>query len=327
MGKNQLLTALSLSIALAALPLLHFEFDIAAIFSIFIGFFVALMEFNKHTRLLQFITLYFNAVVFGLALDQFSYDMPYFTVMFLVIISVITIRMHLHRFMLFTRAMWAEPLLIGGAVFLYVLANQNSMAGWLGWAVPVAPLGYAAYSMVNNIITGIQFSKAEKQPYFAEVGAQAPAFMLTDQEGNLVNINQYRGRKHLLVLFVRGDWCPTTHIMMRKYQKSYARLRQKDVAVVAVSPDPMAVNRELVEKLGIEYKVVADEEQEVAKMFGIGLQDNNFAARYAEGVPMPAAFLIDKNGAVSFATRHNRIGEMISTSDIFQIVGAMPQVI
>lgn len=327
MGKNQLLTALSLSIALAALPLLNFGFDVAAVFSIFIGFFVALTEFNKHTRLLQFLTLYFNAVVFGLALDQFSFNIPYYSAMFIAIIAVITIRMHLNRLMLYTRALWAEPLLLGAAVVLYIFANQNSIAGWLGWTVPVAPLGYAMYSAVNTIITGIQLGRAEKQPYFAVVGSQAPTFMLTDQDGGLVNINQFRGKKHLLVVFVRGDWTPDTHIMLRSYQKNYARFRDKDITIVAVSPDPMAVNREMVEKLGLEYKIVADEQQEVAKMFGVGLQASNFIAAYAEGIPMPAAFLIDKSGAVSYTTRYSRIGEIITPKDIIPIVKALPQTI
>jgi peroxiredoxin len=325
--KNHLLTALALSIGLITLPLIHFQLAVAAVFSMFIGYFVAVMEFRKHTRSFQFITLYFNTLVFGLALDQLSFFIPYFTFMFLMITFVMTIRMHFSRFMLFTRALWAEPLLLGGSIALYVIANLNSNAGWLGWTVPVAPILYSGFDVFGKIIAGIHYSKAEKIPYTAEVGKPAPPFMLTDHDGNLVNINDYKGRKHLLLLFVRGDWCPASHIMLRKYQRSYHRFREKDIAVIAIGPDPMGVNREMVEKLGLEFKVLADEDHEVAKTYGVQLQPNNPVASYNEGIPMPAAFLVDRNGIVLYSSRYDRIGEVTSPADILPIVDALPQTI
>ena len=325
--KNHLLTAFALSIGLIALPLIHFSLEVAAVFSMFIGYFVAVTEFKKHTRSFQFVTLYFNTLVYGLVLDQLSNFVPYFTFMFLTITFVLTIRMHFHKFMLFTRGLWVEPLLMCGAVALYVIANLNSFAGWIGWAVPVAPLLYSGWDVIGKIVTGVQYSKAEKIPYIAEVGKPAPPFMLTDQEGTLININDYKGRKNMLLLFVRGDWCPTCHIMLRTYQRHYQRFRDKDIVVIAIGPDPMGVNREMVEKLGIEYKVLADEDHETAKTYGVQLQPNNPAISYAEGIPMPAAFLIDRNGIILYSSRHDKIGEILNPADIFPIVETLPQTI
>ena len=325
--KNHLLTAFALSIGLLALPLINFSLEVAAVFSMFIGYFVAVMEYKKHTRLFQIITLYFNTLVFGIALDQLSNFIPYFTLMFLAITSVMTIRMHFHKQMLYTRALWMEPLLFAGSVALYIIANTNSFAGWLGWTVPVAPILYSGYDMLGKIITGMQLSRAEKIPYAAEVGTVAPPFMLTDHDGNLVNINDYKGRKHMLLLFMRGDWCPSSHVMLRIYQRSYKQFRDKDVAVIAIGPDPMGVNREMVEKLGLEFKVLADEEHEAARTYGVQLQPNNIIASYNEGIPMPAAFLIDRNGIVLYSSRHNRIGEILSPADIFPIVETLPQAV
>lgn len=325
--KNHLLTAFALSIGLIALPLIHFELEVAAVFSMFIGYFVAVMEFKKNTRSFQFVTLYFNTVVFGLVLDQLSIFIPYFTLMFLALTFVLTVRMHFHRQMLFTRALWVEPLLLLAGIALYVAANMNSIAGWLGWAVPVAPMLYSGFDAIGKMISGMQFLKASKIPYAAEVGKSAPPFMLTDHDGSLTNINDYKGRKNLLILFVRGDWCPASHIIMRIYQKNYQRFREKDVAVVAISPDPMGVNRDMVEKLGIEFKVLADEDHEAAKTFGVQLQPNSLMASYNEGVPMPAAFLVDRNGVVVYASRPDRMGEILYPAHIFPMVETLPQAI
>lgn len=325
--KNHLLTAFALSIGLIALPLIHFELEVAAVFSMFIGYFVAVMEFKKNTRSFQFVTLYFNTLVFGLVLDQLSIFIPYFTLSLLALTLVITIRMHFHRQMLFTRALWIEPLLLCAGIALYVIANINSIAGWLGWAVPVAPMLYCAYDAAGKVVTGVQFLKIGKAPYAAEVGKPTPPFMLTDHDGNLMNINDYKGRKHLLILFVRGDWCPASHIILRNYQRSYQRFREKDIAVMAISPDPMGINREVTEKLGLEYKVLADEDHEAARTFGVQLQPNSIIASYNEGVPMPAAFLVDRNGIVIYSSRPDKIGEILSPADIFPMVDTLPQAI
>lgn len=325
MGKTKLLTALALSIGLVSLPLLHFGIHAAAVFSIFVGYFVALMEFNRHTRLFQIITLYFNALVFGLALDQFSAGLPYFTAMFLALTLSVTVRVHLHRYILLSRVLWAEPLIFGAAVALYVLANNNASADWLGWAAPASFLGYGVYLIAGRIVSGIQVKRAEQVPYSAGLGTSAPPFLLHDQENNLVNINDYKGRMNILLLFVRGDWCPTCHVMLRVYQKLYRKVRDKNIMVMAISPDNVAVNREMAEKLGLEYKVLSDEIQEVANAYGIQLQDNNPGVTYAEGIPMPAAFLIDRNGLVVYASRHDRIGEILKAADIIPIIDAMPQ--
>jgi peroxiredoxin len=326
-SKTRLLTPLALSIGLIALPLIHFDFHVAAVFSIFIGFCVAVTEFYKHTRLLQFITIYFNAIVFGIALDQFSTGLPYFTAMFLMLTFTQTVRMHFHRLLLLSRAIWIEPLFAAGTVALYVIANLNSVSGWLGWTITLVPILYMIYNTIGAVITGVNAARASRKPLSVGVGMPAPHFMLTDHDGNLISMNDYKGRKHILVLFVRGDWCPTCHIMLRTYQKNNRKFRERDVMVVAIGPDPMGVNREMVEKLGLEFKVLADPDHETAHAYGIHLQGNAPLTKYEEGIPMPAAFLIDRNGIIIYSSRHDRIGEILDPADIFPVLESLPQTI
>lgn len=42
-----------------------------------------------------------------------------------------------------------------------------------------------------------------------EVGTPAPPFQLTDHLGRTVSLEQFRGRKHVLLLFYPLDFTPT----------------------------------------------------------------------------------------------------------------------
>ena len=82
--------------------------------------------------------------------------------------------------------------------------------------------------------------------------------------------------------------------------------------IMAIGPDPGGVNRQMVENLGIDYKVLSDEHLETAKQYGIQIPDKTNvpgATQYEEGSPLPASFLIDKNGTVIYTSRPEQPGE------------------
>ena len=91
---------------------------------------------------------------------------------------------------------------------------------------------------------------------------------------------------------------------------------------MAIGPDPVGVNREMVLKLGLEFKVLADEKQRTAMKYGVQLDeyDNDFADTYEEGIPLPASFLVDINGIVRYVSRPDRVGEFLNPGKIFPIL-------
>lgn len=42
-----------------------------------------------------------------------------------------------------------------------------------------------------------------------EIGEQAPEFALKDQFGREVTLKEFRGRRHVLLIFYPLDWTPT----------------------------------------------------------------------------------------------------------------------
>ena len=106
------------------------------------------------------------------------------------------------------------------------------------------------------------------------------------------------------------------------YQKEKERFAAKNVYCMSIGPDPVGTNKEMVERLGLDFSVLADDKQKTAMTYGVQLEeyDNQFAEQYDEGIPLPASFLIDKDGIVRYISRPDKVGEFLNPSLIFPIV-------
>ena len=95
---------------------------------------------------------------------------------------------------------------------------------------------------------------------------------------------------------------------------------------MAIGPDPVGVNRAMVEKLGLDFKVLSDEGQIIAQTYGCRLEDDENlhpvkeSHKYNAGIPLPASFLVDKNGIVRYTSRPDRVGEFLDPAKIFPVL-------
>jgi peroxiredoxin len=86
----------------------------------------------------------------------------------------------------------------------------------------------------------------------------------------------------------------------------------------------------MVIKLGLDYKVLSDENQVTATRYGCRLDDiDNMhpvsdAHQYEGGIPLPASFLVDKKGIVRYISRAERVGEFLNPSTIFAVLETLP---
>ena len=87
--------------------------------------------------------------------------------------------------------------------------------------------------------------------YKVQVGHPAPDFELPDQTGALVRLSDHRGKHPVLLIFVRDDWCPGCHIMLRTYERNSLRFMEKGVHVVGIAPADIGVNKDMVQRIGV----------------------------------------------------------------------------
>ncbi|HXB13169.1 MAG TPA: peroxiredoxin family protein [Bacteroidia bacterium] len=215
---------------------------------------------------------------------------------------------------------YAEAITYLIALSLFVLGNLHYGADWIAWTFPGIAFLFGLFLVSMFTLERLQIKSRIRDYFGVKPGDTAPDFTLTDQDGNKVSLSEYKGNRHVLIIFIRGDWCPTCHIMLRTYEKEKAKFAEKNIVLIAIGPDPLGVNKEMVVRLGLDYKLLSDDKNEAAKSYGMMFHSNNPDTKFQEGIPLPAAFLIDINGKVAYTTNPRIPGEMLTPQTIFPVV-------
>lgn len=128
------------------------------------------------------------------------------------------------------------------------------------------------------------------------VGKKAPAFTLTDQDGNKVKLSDYAGRKVVVYFYPKADTSGCTQ-QSCNLRDAMPALKKLDAAVVGISPDPPAKQKKFDDKYGLGFPLLADEDHAVAEKYGVWAEKSMYGRKYF-GI-VRSAFVIDEAGKLS----------------------------
>ena len=148
------------------------------------------------------------------------------------------------------------------------------------------------------------------------VGQLFPDFGLSDATGRQVSLEELLATGPLLISFYRGGWCPYCNMALKALQHSLSAIKAKGVTLVAISPELPDQSLTLQEKSELQFPVLSDVGNNLArklgivfqqpdtvrpilKAYGVDLQARNGDDSYE--VPFPASYLIDTKGMVRSA--------------------------
>jgi thioredoxin-dependent peroxiredoxin len=129
-----------------------------------------------------------------------------------------------------------------------------------------------------------------------EAGMPAPDFTLPDQDGNPVTLSDLRGQPVVLYFFPKADTpgCTTQACGVRDHRGDYERAGAR---VICASPDTVAAQRKFADKYGLDFTLLADENHEVAELYGVWGEKKMYGKTYM-GVRR-STFIIDPDGRVA----------------------------
>jgi peroxiredoxin len=322
MKKIPVLTLAGLLFTAACIILLISGYQVWAAASGMLAFFLCLQGVKKETDNWQIPVFIIVSGIFGYAMCPAN-GLFCMTAAMILVSLVASLRLLLFQKLGHAKMKWIEPVLFIAALAYYVLGNIFDGSGWISWTFAAPPMGMAAFMTIGGVLDDKYFQKNKGHRFAAQVGQAAPLFSLSDQDGNEVNLSDYKGKRHVLLIFVRGDWCPTCHIMLRTYEKNKEKFAEKNVMLLAIGPDPVGVNRDMVIRLGLDYKLLSDDKHVAAKAYGMQIQENNPMTKYDEGIPLPASFLVDINGNVIYTSNPENPGEILNPATIFPVIDAL----
>ncbi|OXS78125.1 thioredoxin-dependent thiol peroxidase [Domibacillus enclensis] len=140
------------------------------------------------------------------------------------------------------------------------------------------------------------------------IGKKAPAFSLPDQDGQMVSIDELKG-KNIVLYFYPKDMTPGCTTEACDFRDQYSAFAEQDTVVLGVSPDPAARHQKFIEKHDLPFTLLADEEQVAANLYGVWTLKKNFGKEYM-GIER-STFLIDKEGVVVREWRKVRVKDHV----------------
>ena len=112
-----------------------------------------------------------------------------------------------------------------------------------------------------------------------EPGKAAPAFHLTDQDGNKHRLSQYKG-KWVVLYFYPKDNTPGCTTQACGFRDAEKELAKRDAVVLGISPDPEASKAKFAAKLGLNFPILADEGATICTKYGVWQEKSMYGKHY-----------------------------------------------
>jgi peroxiredoxin Q/BCP len=123
-------------------------------------------------------------------------------------------------------------------------------------------------------------------------GTEAPDFNAEASDGTSVSLQDFRGEQAVLLMFYPEDDTPGCTRQMCAARDEADVYRQADIVRFGVGPGTLESHRHFVEKYGLDFRLLVDQDGQIARAYG-ALKENGGVAR--------ATYLINKQGQIVFA--------------------------
>jgi peroxiredoxin Q/BCP len=139
-----------------------------------------------------------------------------------------------------------------------------------------------------------------------EVGKPAPNFEAKDQNGNIIKLADFKGRKVVLYFYPK-DNTPGCTAQACNLRDNYDALQKAGYIVLGVSSDSEKSHQKFIEKQNLPFPLIADEDLKVHEAYGTWVEKSMYGRKYMGTAR--TTFVIDENGNLS------EIIEKVNTKD------------
>ncbi|WP_309399190.1 peroxiredoxin-like family protein [Cerasicoccus maritimus] len=147
-----------------------------------------------------------------------------------------------------------------------------------------------------------------------KTGDQAPDFTLPNANGEQVALSELLKEGPVVVVWYRGGWCPYCNLQLHAMQGILPQLKEAGAQLVAISPETPDNSLSTAEKNELEFVVLSDNGNAVAKEYGIvySLDDDTYdilegrlkLSEYngsdTKELPLTVAYVIEQDGTIAW---------------------------
>ena len=128
-----------------------------------------------------------------------------------------------------------------------------------------------------------------------KIGDKAPDFQAKDQDGNIISLSDYKGKKLVLFFYPKAS-TPGCTVEACNLRDNYERFQSFGYEILGVSADSEKRQSYFRNKYDFPYPLLADEDKSVINAFGVW-GPKKFMGREFDGI-YRTTFVIDEHGVI-----------------------------
>lgn len=184
------------------------------------------------------------------------------------------------------------------------------------------------------LLSTISIALAQNETIYPDglkVGDMAPDFSAKDQNGRTISLKQSLKKGSVVIFFYRGQWCPYCNKQLSQFSDSLLLLTANGASVIAIAPETAENVKKTIEKTKATFPVLEDiglaimkmykvnfsvDEKTIVKYKGYGIDFDNANGSNGANLPVPATYIIGKDGKIKYVFFNTDYRKRASVMDI-----------
>lgn len=128
-----------------------------------------------------------------------------------------------------------------------------------------------------------------------KVGDKAPDFKAKDQDGHVISLKDFAGKKLVLYFYPKDDTPGCTNEACN-LRDNFSRLKKQGYAVVGVSADEEKKHKKFISKYDLPFSLIADTDKKVIEAYDVW-GEKKFMGRVFDGI-VRTTYIINEKGKI-----------------------------
>jgi peroxiredoxin Q/BCP len=128
-----------------------------------------------------------------------------------------------------------------------------------------------------------------------QIGDVAPDFSLPNQDGEIVHLSDFEGKKIIVYFYLKND-TPACNKQACSFRNQFKDFEARNAIILGISCDAPKSHREFIEKFDLPFQLLSDPNTKVASEWGVYGEKNVYGRKYMGIHRM--TFIIDEQGKI-----------------------------
>jgi thioredoxin-dependent peroxiredoxin len=129
-----------------------------------------------------------------------------------------------------------------------------------------------------------------------KIGDKAPQFEQKDQNGNIVKLSDFAGKKVVLYFYPKDD-TPGCTAQACNLNENLPAMKAKGFEIIGVSVDGEKAHQKFIKKYDLKFTLLSDEDHQMVESYGVWVEKSMYGKTYMGTAR--TTFIIDEQGIIT----------------------------